>query len=139
MARERSGWVGRRKDRKGIWARITYIDENGETKRSWRRVDNKTAGRNLNKKRLHDVDEHGPKVIEGDRVDFEHLARIYEKNELVPAKYRDGRKVEGLRSLSPAKSQLKKTIEYFGQRKIKSITPNDLKKFKAWLLDNDKY
>jgi integrase len=139
MPRTKTGCVVKRPGRKGLWAVITYEDENGSKKQSWRKVATRTEGKELNRQRLEDIKKHGPQTVEGERVTFERLARIYEENELVPATYRDGKKVSGLRSLSPAKSQLKKIVEYFGSRKIKSITPNDLKKFKAWLLNNDRY
>jgi hypothetical protein len=75
--------VVKRLGRKGLWAVITYEDENGCKKESWRKVATRTEGKELNRRRLEETKKHGPQTIEGERVTFERLARIYEENEFV--------------------------------------------------------
>lgn len=61
---------------------------------------------------------------------FVDLAGYYAGIYLKPAEYRDERKVAGLRGLASANSRLEVLVEFFGSRKLRSITYGDLLRFK---------
>lgn len=61
---------------------------------------------------------------------FADLAAFYAGIYLKPAEYRDDRKVAGLRGLASANSRLEVLVEFFGSRKLRSITYGDLFRFK---------
>jgi integrase len=62
---------------------------------------------------------------------FDTLADYYEKTYLIEPEYVDGRKVAGLRSAYDYRHRLKVLREFFGKRKLRSITHGDLERFKA--------
>lgn len=66
---------------------------------------------------------------------FADLAAYYAGIYLKPAEYRDDRKIAGLRGLASANSRLELLIEFFGPRKLRSITYGDLFRFKEHRLD----
>jgi len=45
MPRERKGYIGKRKDRPGLWARVTYTDETMRGRVIQRKVTSRTVGR----------------------------------------------------------------------------------------------
>jgi len=49
---------------------------------------------------------------------------------MIPAKYSNGVKVSGRRSLIPVRSSLKTLTEYFGSKPVRSIKASDIEKFK---------
>src|SRR5262245_14396789 len=87
-----------------VYGRITFIDENGKRRDVMRLAESKTAAKDVAKRLRQEFDDHGTRVIDSDHMTFCQLADLYENDHLIPAKYRDGRKTEGLRSLKPAKN-----------------------------------
>lgn len=128
MARERKGTTIERDGK--IYARVTYIGADGKRHAVWRRAENKTHARELKKKLLRELDDHGESSIDGDHLVFRDLARVYEDRKLIPAEYIGDRKVAGLRSVKSPKTFIKVLTDFFGSRKIKSITHSDVEKFR---------
>jgi integrase len=62
---------------------------------------------------------------------FLDLATYFEKRYLKPAEYVDGRKVAGVRSLSPAIAAVNVVKEHFGKRQLRGITHDDIRAFRA--------
>ena len=62
---------------------------------------------------------------------FAELADRFIKECLKPAVYVHGRKVEGVRSVIPAKIAVEALKAHFGKKKIRSITHGDIKAFKS--------
>jgi hypothetical protein len=58
------------------------------------------------------------------------LAEKYKEVKLIPAQYVNKRKVAGLRSFKTPLGFLNVLIEYFGRRKVRSITHADIETFK---------
>ncbi|HEX2268550.1 MAG TPA: site-specific integrase [Pyrinomonadaceae bacterium] len=55
----------------------------------------------------------------------------FEKHYVKAAEYVDGRKVAGVRSLGTAKGQLNVLRDYFGLRRLRSITHGDVRQFRT--------
>lgn len=130
MPRQKTGSVIRRKDRPGWWVRLPYKDELGRQRVIQRKVENKTEGGKLLKKLMTDIDAHGAKIIDGDRMSFAQLAEHYEKRKVFAPVYKEDTKVAGMRSYKSVKSRLKTLVEHFGRRFVKTITHADVEKFR---------
>ena len=77
-----------------------------------------------------ELETKGEKSLQSDKMSFIDLADKYEKNKIVKAKYQNGKKVSGRRSVLPVKTSLNALKQYFGKKKLRDITPNDLEKYK---------
>jgi integrase len=129
--KQRTGYVYFDKSRNSWTARLTYTDERGQRRNFKRQVANKTEGKDLLKKKLRELEDHGPRLLDGDKVTFEHLAQTYEGLRLVAPVYDGEKKISGLRSHHIQKVYLRELRAFFGKRLIRSITHADLENFKA--------
>ena len=114
-----------------IYARITFTDSTGKRRDLMRLAESKSHAKELAAQLRRDLKDHGARAVDADRMKFSELAKFYEDDRLTPAQYRDGRKISGLRSLKPTQLNLKRLIEHFGARLVKTITPNDIEKYKS--------
>ncbi len=135
--RARVGSVVRRKGRgKGAkptwWARVTYTDPvTGKRHDRQRRAENKVDAGDLVHELLAEVDATGGRSLAKEHMTFFDLATYFEKQYLKPAEYVDGRKVAGVRSLSPAIAAVNTLKEHFGKRQLRGITHDDIRAFRA--------
>ena len=127
MPRPRTGSIVRRGDK--IYARITYI-EDGVRKQVWRRAENVTEAKRINRHLIQDLEDRGPSSIDGERMTFKQLAEYYEEHYIVEPQYIDGQKVAGLRGHKKYLPILKPLREYFGDQRIREITSGQIEKFK---------
>lgn len=131
MARQR-GENGIKPMPNGKWqVRVTYTDSSGVRRVFKRQADTITDAKALKKSFLRELDDMGESALSADRVTFEKLAEIYQGKKLIPAKYVNGRKVAGVRSLEPALANLRALVNHFGRKRIKSITASDVEDFKS--------
>ncbi len=130
MPRQRTGCVIKRKDRDGWWARLSYADKSGERRTLQRKADNRTEAKQLLKKMLREVEDHGPEIVEADKMRFATLAKIYEERKVIPPEYEGETKTKGLRSYKSQQRRLKTLVETFGKKLIRSISHSDLEQFK---------
>ncbi|MBX7172777.1 MAG: site-specific integrase [Pyrinomonadaceae bacterium] len=122
-----------KKDKNGKiswYARIVRIEGNGEKKQYTQKADSKSHARRLRDELSDNYDKRGKKAIEGDKMTFRELANDYKERKLIPAKYHQGRKIAGLRSYQNSLNFLKILLDYFGNRRIKDISPATLESFK---------
>ena len=129
MARERKGYVQERKDG-SIWARVTYVGDDGKRRELRRRAETRTHAREIIRQLLRDIEETGPQSLEGDRLRFRDLAHIYEETKLIPPQYHGGRKIAGLSSWKTQRGTLKVLVGSFGNKTLKSITHADIERYK---------
>jgi integrase len=73
---------------------------------------------------------HGPVTLNAEKLKFEELANSYRAARLVEARYVNGVKVSGRRSLGSLYTALKALVAYFGHRRVRSINANDLESYK---------
>ncbi len=128
MGRQRTGTI--------IWrneipyARVQWADETGKRRQKEKKADNKSHAHRLIKNMLRELDDFGTRSLDAESMSFDELVDAYQKQHLQPAKYVDGRKVSGLRSLHTHKYTIVILKEYFGKRKLRSITYGDLSRFR---------
>ena len=138
MARPRTGQI--LKTAGGWQVRLTFTDVNGKR----RDLRHKVATRDAASRVLRDLQSKaatvalGSAAIEGDRLTVNKLAEIYERTHLKPAKYVDGRKVSGLRSVDESKRLLKIIKEALGRRLVASLGYRDLVAFRAKRFETEK-
>jgi integrase len=131
MAKRRTGYVW--KDSGRWYARFTYTDGSGKRRNVKWRVDwalNQTEAENDLIRVLDEFDDRGEKALDGNRMLFRTLAKIYKERKLIPAEYVNGRRVAGLRSWKTLQAFLRTLVEHFGACKIKDITKGDIEDFK---------
>lgn len=128
MGRERRGAI-RHKDGK-VYARLVYFDNEGNKKEKQQRVANITEGREVLKKMIRELDDHGSNHLDAAQMTFTQLADFYQENYITQAKYKDGRKISGLRGKRQVEQQLNTTKKHFGDQKIRSITYSALERYK---------
>jgi integrase len=134
-----SGTIIKRKSGRKVtwWARIRYVDEHGKQKDLQRRADSKSHAGDLMREKLREIEKTHGRSVRAEQMTFSDLCAHMEKHYIVEAEYVDGRKVRGLRSLVTAQAQLNMLRDYFGYRKLRSITYADLMTFKATRLKTE--
>lgn len=132
--KQRTGYVYFDKQRGSYIARLTYTDDQGRRRNFKRQVANKTEGKDLLKKKLRELEDHGPRLLDGDKITFSHLAQTYEDLRLVPPQYEGETKIKGLRSHHIQKVYLRELRAFFGARLIRSIAYSDLERFRDYRL-----
>jgi integrase len=114
------------------WARVTYTDPvTGKRHDRQRRAENKVDAGDKVHELLAEVDATGGRSLAKEHMTFFDLATYFEKQYLIPAEYVDGRKVAGVRSISPAMAAVTVLKEHFGNRQLRGITHSDIRSFRA--------
>src|SRR5262245_50433012 len=126
MARPQKGavWFDRKR---GYWvAQLNWTDDAGKRKQRKRKIENKSAGWDLIDDWKAELKQQGLAYLDAETITFAQLAAEYEAKRLVPAEYRDGKKVKGMRDWKNARTRLKIAIAYFGKKRIRNITYADV-------------
>ena len=119
------------------WARVTYIDQYGKRRELKRRADNKTHAKQIAQQLLAEIQHYGTGALGSAQMTFADLAKYYEDKYLIEPTYVEDRKVAGLRSYQECKYMLNTLKEYFGNKKIRSITYGDIEGFKLKRLSTE--
>jgi len=130
MPRQSEGSVITRSDRPGLWARVTYSDNQGRRRVIQRRVTTRTEGKQLLKQLLREIEERGTQVIEGDKLTFAKLASIYESQRLFEPTLTPSGKTVGLKSYKTVRRRLKVVAAYFHNKRVRAITHYDIAQYK---------
>src|SRR5437016_2886409 len=118
-----------------LYARVQWTDETGKRRQKEKRATSLSHAHTLIEQMKREMDDYGPQSLENDRMTFAQLADYYDKNYLIPAEYVDGRKVRGRRSLATPKGILVTLKAYFGKRRLRSISYEDLLRFQSQRLN----
>ena len=135
MPKQRKGYVYFDKERRAWTARLTYKDALGKTKNLRRQVTNKTEGNVVLKQLLREIEDHGAQIIDGDRLSFKELARVYEEKRLFAPTITASGKAIGLKSYQSIKRRLKTLVARFGAKRIRNIAHTDIETFKRERLE----
>jgi integrase len=129
MARERKGTI-RMRDGK-LYARVQFTDETGKRRDLWRKAENRTQARELIRQLLKEAEMSSSSSLDAAQMTFGELADRFIRECLKPAVYVQGRKVEGVRSVKPARAAVEALKAHFGKMKIRNISHGDIRAFKA--------
>ena len=111
--------------------RVGHTDDQGKRHDVIRVAESRTDAHDKIKEILDDLEERGGKTIQASRLMFQDLATHFEKHYLKPAEYVDGRKIEGVRSLIPARAAVNALKRYFGKRRLQSLSYGDIRSYRA--------
>jgi hypothetical protein len=121
---------------KKIWyARIQFFDDYGKRKQVHRKPEynSETSARSKAREMLAEHDNN-PRSFDAPEMTFNDLADFYETTYLVEPEYRDGRNVAGLRSKYDCEKRLKVLREFFGKKRLRTITHGDLQRYRTFRL-----
>ena len=139
MARTNKGVVNQGKD--GLfYGRVRWTDEETGKAREKKFPGQETESDawKLVHKFKDELETKGTKAIDAIRKTFEDLADLYDKEYLTEARYRNGVKDFGLRSLAAPKGQLKVLRDFFKRKPLRSLTYTDIRKFREQRLNTPK-
>ena len=129
MAKERTGYTYQ--DSCERWyARVTFTNEQGIRRDIKRSAENEKAAKKALKALIRELEDKGEHSLETANMTFAELADHYIKNYLHEAVYVGDMKVSGVRGRVEALSEVKPLQEYFGKRKLRSITYGDIRTYK---------
>jgi integrase len=125
--------AGKSKDKWII--RIEYFDEIlGKSRFMERHAEKRSDAIDERDRLIDDLKKSHGQIQTGERMTFNDLADLAEKNFYKPAVIVEGRKVSGIRSHRIVKAQIKTLKEFFGKRLIRQITTESLTDYKVWRL-----
>jgi integrase len=124
---------------KNKWiVRLEFFDEiKGKKSYMERHADRKTDATDLRNKLVDEVKKSHGQIQTGERMTFNDLAAICEKNFYQPAEFAEGRKISGVRSFVTAKALLNVLRQFFGKRLLREIMTESLFDYKRWRLKTD--
>jgi integrase len=128
--RKRSGNKYWRTVKGHLYARFQYNDESGKIREKLKPLTDKRNARAVVEGMRRELETHGEETLQADKVTFKDLAEKYKKAKVFPAVIRDGIKVSGLKSHKPVETYVKIASLFFGKKRIRSIKPSDIEKFK---------
>jgi integrase len=117
-------YVDKRTD--AMYALFTYTDRFGKRKYVYRRARNATHAKDLYKAMEAEYKERGAEAFEGARMTFRELAEYAKKHYVKEAMTVGGIKVSGMKSYMDARQKLDVMCGYFGHRKVRDITAEDI-------------
>jgi hypothetical protein len=129
MAKPNTGYVF--KDKYNRWfARTSYVDQTGKRRNVKKVARDRMHAKEVLKKILREMEDHGTKFVEAAKMTFDELANYYEETYLLKPEYINDRKVSGLRSYRDVKFRLIVLKEHFGKHKIRELSHKDIERFK---------
>jgi hypothetical protein len=111
-----------------LYARLQYKAEDGKYKVKYKAISDKRTSRSAVEEMRRELEIHGQKTLTSDKLTFQDFAKIYKETKLIPAVFENGVKISGRKS--NADWAYNALVDYFGNRKLRSIRANDLESFK---------
>jgi integrase len=113
-----------------LYALFTYTDRFGKRRFVRRRARNMSHAQEIYKALEQEKREKGEEAIEARRMTFNQLADYAEKHFVKEPTFVDGMKVSGMKSWVDARQKLNMMRRYFGTKKIRDITADDIRAFR---------
>ena len=118
--------------------RIEYFDDiKGKNAIIERQAEKKSDATDLKNKLVDDVKKSHGQAQTGERMTFNQLADVSERNFYKAAEIVQGRKISGIRSIVTVKGQINVLRSFFGKRLIKDLTTESIVDYKLWRLKTD--
>ena len=112
------------------WARVRYVDPaTGKRKEATRHAPTLAAVSETRRELLKEIKKEIAAPAKDRKELFDEFADWFEENYVTEAEFRNGLKVSGRRSLGTTKAQLQALKNYFGKRRLESITHDSLQQF----------
>lgn len=114
--------------------RFTFADQFGSTKRKTYQFATRNDALDARAKLEAELKKTQGQSVIGDKMTFRDLAKYAKATFYRPAEIVEGRKVAGIKSYKQTYSAIDSLVGYFGNRKLASLTRNDLNGYKTWRL-----
>jgi integrase len=121
---------------KGKWiARVEYFDAMAGRLKTMERIREKKSDAIDERDRLiNELKKSHGQIQVGERMTFAMLAQICSERFYGKAVIVEGRKIEGVRAFNTAQNHLNVLTQYFGKRRIGTLTVESLKDYRRWRL-----
>lgn len=113
-----------------IYALFTYTNKFGKRKYVRRRARNPSHAKEIYKALEAEYKQGGSEALDGARMTFNQLADYAEKHHVKPPAFADGLKMSGMKSWKDARQKLAVMRKYFGTRRIKDISSDDISAYR---------
>lgn len=114
--------------------RFTFTDQSGRTKRKTYQFATRNDAADSRAKLEAELKKTQGQCVIGDKMTFRDLANYAKATFYRPAEIVEGRKVAGIKSYKQTYSAIDSLVGYFQDRKLASLTRNDLIAYKSWRL-----
>lgn len=122
---------GKVKEKKEVFARVTFLDSTGRRKDRLKRAESRTHARELIQQMLREVDDFGEEALDSKDMTFGDLADYFKEAYLTKAEYdANDKKISGLRSLATPTGFLETLRARFGRRQLLSLTYGDVRAYR---------
>ncbi|HEX6127132.1 MAG TPA: site-specific integrase [Pyrinomonadaceae bacterium] len=132
--RGKKGGDDARSYKKAWTLRFTFTDQSGSTKRKTYQFASRNDAVDSRAKLEAELKKTQGQSVIGDKMTFRDLAKYSKATFYRPAEIVEGRKVAGIKSYKQTYSAIDSLIGYFQDRKLASLTRNDLSAYKSWRL-----
>lgn len=113
-----------------LYARLQYQDETGRWREKLKPISDKRTALRVVDEMRRELLTHGVETLNSDKILFSELVTQYGSIKLTEARYSNGIKVSGRRSLEPVQSAIKPLLEYFHKKSVRSIKATDIENYK---------
>ena len=113
-----------------LYARLQYQDGRGKWREKLKPISDKRTALRIVEEMRRELLIHGEGTLTSDKMLFSELVTQYSSLKMTEAKYANGVKVSGRRSLEPVRSAIKPLLEYFGRNTIRSVKASDIESYK---------
>lgn len=119
-----------REIRGNLYARLQYQDESGKWREKLKPITDKRTALRVVEEMRRELLTHGEETLKTDKILFSELVNQYGSIKLTEARYANGIKISGRRSLEPVQSAIKPLLEHFHGKPIRSIKAKDIENYK---------
>lgn len=118
-----------------LYARLQYQDETGKWREKLKPISDKRIALRVVEDMRRELLTHGEETLKSDKILFSELVTQYGSIKLTEARYSNGIRVSGRRSLEPVRSAIKPLLEHFHKKPVRSIKATDIENYKQGRLD----
>ncbi|QQS34000.1 MAG: tyrosine-type recombinase/integrase [Acidobacteriota bacterium] len=120
--------------RKPWTLRFTFTDESGRARQKTYQFSTRVDATDARSKLEAAIRKTNGRNAVGDKMTFRDLAEYAKRTFYRPAEIINGRKIAGIKSCRQTHNLIDTLVEYFGKRRISTLTRSDLDGFKSWRL-----
>lgn len=113
-----------------LYARVRVPKPEGGTKAIYKRAMNLTHAEQLGDEIVAEYEDRGSAFVEGYQKTFAALAEWYKENIAVPAVYKDGVKIDGMRTWASERSKIDRISSHLGKKILAEIDEDVLRAYR---------
>ncbi len=123
MSKERSGYTYFDTRIQRWIARVSFIDKQGKRRNLKRQAESESKAESLLRRLVGSLETEESRIqVDSERMTFEELTDRYSALKVIPAEYRNDRKVCGMRHPDKVKFRIAALLAFFGKMRVRTIT-----------------